>query len=71
MKAPVTMYKAVDIDEGTPTYFAVCGERMATVYADYTTSNWRKPQGFGDFNSWMSCSLDMSRMVDPEMIWSE
>jgi len=66
----VTMYKANDTLDGDPTYFAVRGERMASVRANYVTSNWRKPEGFGDFDDWMSSPLDMSRMIDPEILWT-
>jgi hypothetical protein len=67
----VTMYKAVDRGDRQLSYFAVRGERMATTFVLPVTSYWSEAETFGDFDDCKSSAVDFTRMVNPEVIWSQ
>jgi hypothetical protein len=68
---PVAMYKAVDRGDRQLSYFAVRGERMAATFVLPETSYWSKAETFGDFDDRKSSDVDFTRMVNPEVIWSQ
>jgi len=69
-KQAVTMYKAGDSYDKQLSYFAVRGDKMAVTFVLHATLNWSTAETFGDFDDCALTSLDISRMIDAEMIWT-
>ena len=47
----VTMYRGIDINDGSDSIFAVCDGFVAVTFY-HEESNWLSPDTFGDFKGW-------------------
>jgi hypothetical protein len=66
----VTMFKATDRTNGLQSCFAFSGDKMCVCRGD-AGSGWEEPGSFGDFDSWTESPLDVSRMIKPQLLWSQ
>lgn len=67
----IKMYKAKDNLFGDYLMIAVKGDQMAVSGYDGKGDLWLTPEGFYSIDSWLYEELNLSHVVDLELIWEE
>ena len=67
----IQMYKAVDVQDGKVSLFAIGCSGMAVSTYSGDDDQWLSKDKFGQLDNWFPESIDESRMINPVLLWEK